>query len=102
MHTSWHVHDSRFNYLATKSGAIIVPSCGFDSLPSDILVYLSNKTIKDTFGPEAGITRSQTFVRIKASLSGGTLATFFTVFEDVPHWVARAAQTDYYLSLSQY
>ncbi|KAF8886011.1 hypothetical protein BD779DRAFT_1532051 [Infundibulicybe gibba] len=35
-----------FDYLATKTHSIIVPACGMDSIPSDLCVYLSNKTLK--------------------------------------------------------
>lgn len=33
---TWLAHDiiPRYNYLASKTGARIVPSCGFDSIPS--------------------------------------------------------------------
>jgi short subunit dehydrogenase-like uncharacterized protein len=36
----------RFDYLATKTGAIIVPSCGIDSIPSDASAFLANKALK--------------------------------------------------------
>ena len=29
-----------------KTGAIIVPSCGLDSIPSDFSAFLGNKTLK--------------------------------------------------------
>lgn len=88
-----------FDHLATNTGAIIVPSCGLDSVPSDLLVLLSNKTLKDTFGSEATIAHSQTFFRLTGGgISGGTLATFFTHLRDVPTSLARAARADYCLS----
>ena len=36
----------RYEYIAAKSGAIIVPSCGLDSIPSDLSAFLGNKTLK--------------------------------------------------------
>jgi hypothetical protein len=36
----------RYEYIATKTGAIIVPSCGMDSVPSDLSVFVGNKTLK--------------------------------------------------------
>ena len=87
-----------FDYLASRSGAIIVPACGFDSLPSDIVVYLANKAAKDNLGPEAGITRSQTFVRWNGAFSGGSLATLYSILEDVPKSIMRESRADYYLS----
>ncbi|CAK5276115.1 unnamed protein product [Mycena citricolor] len=49
-----------FHYSASKTGAIIVPSCGFDSVPADILSYLSARGI-----------------------SGGTIATMVSMLEEV-------------------
>ena len=34
-----------FDYLAGKTGAILVPSGAFDSVPSDLLAYLSARTM---------------------------------------------------------
>ncbi|PAV22974.1 saccharopine dehydrogenase [Pyrrhoderma noxium] len=34
-----------FDYLAAKTGAILVPSGAFDSVPSDLLAYLSARTM---------------------------------------------------------
>lgn len=36
----------RYDYIATKTGAIIVPSCGLESIPSDLSAFLGNKTLK--------------------------------------------------------
>ena len=36
----------RYHYVATKTGAIIVPSCGLDSIPADLSAFLGNKTLK--------------------------------------------------------
>jgi short subunit dehydrogenase-like uncharacterized protein len=36
---------SRFDYTATKTNACIIPSCGMDSIPSDLSVYLSFLTL---------------------------------------------------------
>lgn len=38
--------EDRYDYLATKTGAIIVPSCGMDSIPSDVTAFLANKALK--------------------------------------------------------
>ncbi|KXN89437.1 hypothetical protein AN958_05599 [Leucoagaricus sp. SymC.cos] len=45
--TVWIKHIIKHcDFVASKSGAIIVPSCGYDSIPSDVSAYLSNKTLK--------------------------------------------------------
>ncbi|KAF8624483.1 hypothetical protein AX17_007112 [Amanita inopinata Kibby_2008] len=80
-----------FDYAATKTGAIIVPSCGMDSIPSDISAYLSNRTLKSI--PESSqmdntrnaifATTSTTAYNLKGGISGGTLGTIMTIIEEV-------------------
>ncbi|EPQ55373.1 hypothetical protein GLOTRDRAFT_116281 [Gloeophyllum trabeum ATCC 11539] len=75
----WH-----YDYLATKTGAVIVPACGLDSVPSDIAAFLANKTLKALAGLESTIERTDTAVEVKGTVSGGTLNTIMTVLEEVP------------------
>ncbi|KAI0752779.1 hypothetical protein C8Q80DRAFT_1148186 [Daedaleopsis nitida] len=90
-----------FDVLATETGAVIVPSCGFDSIPADILVYLSNRTLKDALGPQAALGLSQSFYDVVASVSGGSLATLMTEIEKVPRATLVEARSDYALSRVQ-
>ncbi|KAI0800124.1 Saccharopine dehydrogenase-domain-containing protein [Fomes fomentarius] len=76
-----------YDALATKTGAIIVPACGFDSIPADLLVHLSNRTLKNALGPQAQLGLSQTFYDLVGGVSGGSLATLLTgieQFKDIP------------------
>jgi short subunit dehydrogenase-like uncharacterized protein len=59
---------------AQKSGARIVFSCGFDSIPFDLGVYFVQKAAKEKFGKPAPHVRG----RVKAmngEFSGGTIAS---------------------------
>lgn len=65
----------RYDAAAKKSGARIVLSCGFDSIPFDMGVYhLQQHAIKETGSP---VTRVKGRVRkMKGTFSGGTAASF--------------------------
>ncbi|KAF5321959.1 hypothetical protein D9619_001578 [Psilocybe cf. subviscida] len=93
---------NEFDYLATKTGAIIVPSCGFDSVPSDISAYLANKTLK-ALGPDASgeylsIADCTSAVVVKGGVSGGTIASAITAMEQVPRRFSRESMRPYSLS----
>jgi short subunit dehydrogenase-like uncharacterized protein len=55
-----------------------------DSIPSDVSVFLSNKTLKKIAGPDACIENSTTGFRFKGAISGGTLSSAFSAIEDIP------------------
>ena len=60
---------------AKASGARIVFSCGFDSIPFDLGVYFLQQAAKDKLG--TAVTRVKGRVRaMKGTFSGGTLASF--------------------------
>ncbi|KAK0459235.1 Saccharopine dehydrogenase-domain-containing protein [Desarmillaria tabescens] len=81
-----------FDYFATKTGSIIVPTCGMDCIPSDLCVYLASKTLQ---GP---IDNSTTAWHFDGTASGGSLATIFTMIEDVPTAKLRWAMSNHALS----
>ncbi|KAI0697401.1 Saccharopine dehydrogenase-domain-containing protein [Cerioporus squamosus] len=84
-----------YDFMSTKTGAIIIPACGFDSVPADLLVFLSNRTLKNALGPDAQLGLSQTFYSLKGGISGGTLATMMSDIENVPRFKLYEAQRDY-------
>lgn len=90
---------ARCDYLATKTGAIIVPSCGFDSVPSDTAAYLANKTLKSigpsTNGEYLKPDISTSAFSFRGGISGGTIASFMTAVEEVPRNVLRDAGRPY-------
>lgn len=73
-----------YDYLAHKTGAIILPSCGYDSIPSDLSVYLSVKSLKDKLGTNVQIGHSISVHQHKGGVSYGTLSSMYTYFNDVP------------------
>ncbi|KAI8978341.1 Saccharopine dehydrogenase-domain-containing protein [Trametes punicea] len=87
-----------YDYLATKTGAIIVPSCGMDSVPADIMVYLSNQTLKKALGPQTELGLSETFYSMRVTPSGGTIATVLNTYEEAPRIQVEEARRDYALS----
>lgn len=71
------MHDTIANYdaHAKETGARIVHSCGFDSIPFDLGVYFLQDAAKDRFG--AACPRVKGRVRgMKGTFSGGTAASF--------------------------
>lgn len=87
----------RYDYVATKNNAIIIPCCGFDSVPADLLALLANNVLKDTVGPQAELGRSLTVYKMKGGLSGGTFSTIMTITEIPPDEIRRSME-DYSLA----
>lgn len=76
---------------AKKSGARIVNSCGFDSIPSDLGVYFTQQQAKEQFDAACTVIN----MRVKAAkggLSGGTIASMATIFEEVGKDKSRRKQ----------
>ncbi|KAF8749770.1 Saccharopine dehydrogenase NADP binding domain [Rhizoctonia solani] len=71
-----------YDYLAHKNRACIVPCSGYDSIPSDIAAYLSVQTLeRQLSGKSTYLSYSSNSI---LSVSGGTAATLFSFFEEVP------------------
>ncbi|WP_201526217.1 saccharopine dehydrogenase family protein [Psychrobacter frigidicola] len=76
---------------AQKSGARIVNSCGFDSIPSDLGVYFTQQQAEAQFDKACEVVN----MRVKAAkggLSGGTIASMATIFAEVGQDKARRRQ----------
>ena len=72
----------KYNRDAKQSGARIVNSCGFDSIPSDLGVYFTQQQAKAHLGDTCTVIN----MRVKAAkggLSGGTIASMATIFAEV-------------------
>ena len=82
--------EQRYDYLAHKNNAILIPCCGFDSVPADVVVYLANKTAKSVLGPAAYIEESISLYQLKGGPSGGSLATVISSIEEIPKAAAEA------------
>jgi short subunit dehydrogenase-like uncharacterized protein len=72
----------RHHARAAADGTRIVPSCGFDSVPSDIGTLLVVQHLQRTFGVPC--ERVNAFFRLSGGLNGGTLATTLGLFEAAP------------------
>jgi len=87
-----------YDYAATKTGSIIIPCSGFDSIPSDVSAYLANKTLKAVVGLDTAIDNSTSAWDVRGAVSGGTLGTAAASMEEVPKAKLEASMKDYSLS----
>ena len=81
----------KYQDSAKQSGARIVNSCGFDSIPSDLGVYFTQTKAEEKFGEACDVIH----MRVKAAkggLSGGTIASMATIFEEVGKDKSRRKQ----------
>lgn len=71
----------RFQELANSTGARIVHSCGFDSVPSDLGAFvLSEKVHADGAGDLGDTTL---YMAMKGGFSGGTIASAMTQLDEI-------------------
>ena len=81
----------KYQDTAKQSGARIVNSCGFDSIPSDLGVYFTQTRAEEKFGEACNVIH----MRVKAAkggISGGTIASMATIFEEAGEDKARRKQ----------
>ncbi|MGP9688583.1 saccharopine dehydrogenase family protein [Psychrobacter sp. AOP22-C1-C5] len=81
----------KYQDTAKQTGARIVNSCGFDSIPSDLGVYFTQTKAEEKFGETCNVIH----MRVKAAkggLSGGTIASMATIFEEVGQDPSRRKQ----------
>jgi short subunit dehydrogenase-like uncharacterized protein len=67
---------------AKTTGARIVNSCGFDSLPSDLGVYFIQQHAKQKFGESCSSIKMRV-KNMKGAASGGTVASMTNIFKEV-------------------
>lgn len=88
--------------LASHTGAIIVPSCGLDSIPADLTAFLSVRSLQKHLEarqrPWPGAALSLTGYDMPLSPSGGTLDTMAVSLTAVPREVLRQSMRPYALS----
>eukprot|EP01111_Echinosteliopsis_oligospora_P010450 TRINITY_DN3249_c0_g1_i1.p1 TRINITY_DN3249_c0_g1~~TRINITY_DN3249_c0_g1_i1.p1 ORF type:complete len:384 (-),score=112.24 TRINITY_DN3249_c0_g1_i1:10-1161(-) len=66
---------------AKSTNARIVPSCGFDSIPSDIGAYFLAKNIREKFGTPVKSIRN--IVEVTGGISGGTISSGIGAIEEM-------------------
>lgn len=67
-------------------------------MPSDLSVYLANKTLKTLVGPDTMIDESTSAFDVLWGASGGSIATLLSSLEDVPKLKRAMARTNFVLS----
>jgi len=77
----------KYHQAAQKSGALIVPMSGYDSIPSDLGVLFAVNAVRERF--EQSTRRCQTVAEMQGALSGGTLATGIEMGRDFPEHAKR-------------
>jgi len=83
--------------MAFKTNALIIPACGFDSIPPDIAVFVANRYVKVVLGSEASIEDSVTAYDVKGGFSGGSTDFIMSLVEDVPSQAYTRSVRDYAL-----
>jgi len=66
--------------MAKQSGAKIVHSCGFDSVPSDMGTYYTQQQAQQRMGKPLNSLRYQ-LIKAKGGVSGGTIASMMNIVE---------------------
>jgi saccharopine dehydrogenase (NAD+, L-glutamate forming) len=77
----------KYHARAVETGARLVHSCGFDSIPTDLGVLYTMREL----GPQTGPVRVSGFIRAKGTFSGGTLASAMAAMSR-PKPMARTAK----------
>ena len=86
----------RYHDEAVQTGALIVHSCGFDSIPADLGTKLVQSYAIDHFGEPCDVVRIY-FDGGRGGVSGGTLSSLSAVFEAASRDpIAREALTNPY------
>ena len=63
---------------------LIIPACGFDSIPPDAAGYVPNRYVKLALRPETSIEDSATTYDVREGFSGGSTDSIMSFVEDVP------------------
>ena len=71
----------RFQDEATESGARLVPSCGFDSIPSDIGVYAVQRETRARHGAPSPYVKGRV-AGASGGASGGTIASAMEMLDE--------------------
>ncbi|KPM33979.1 hypothetical protein AK830_g12592 [Neonectria ditissima] len=71
---------AKYHATAQGTGAIMIPSCGFDSVPSDLSAFAVVDHIRTKFSSQTARVDSSLH-EIKGSLSGGTMRSIIAAFD---------------------
>jgi len=68
----------KYQEQAKKSGARLIPFCGFDSVPADLTTFLALETARKN---HLHLDELHLYYQIKGGFNGGSLATLFNMAE---------------------
>jgi short subunit dehydrogenase-like uncharacterized protein len=77
----------RHHATAAREGTRIVPCCGFDSVPSDLGVFLAVQRLRQ--GASLPCRRALTYFRMSGGLNGGTATTVTRLYDTGQGALAR-------------
>jgi len=78
--------------------AIIVHSCGFDSIPSDLGAFLAVKYLREKVGAEVKVGKVRSSFKVKDTMSGGTFASALDLLEMPRNVLSELSSNPYILS----
>ncbi|KIO28863.1 hypothetical protein M407DRAFT_21940 [Tulasnella calospora MUT 4182] len=90
----------QYDFLATKTGSILIPASGFDSVPSDLSAFYGVSALRRVYGSDVQAGKSTSAFAVRGqSISGGTAATMLDIFGGgIPAWVRRRLRDPWLLS----
>lgn len=91
---------SKLSDKAKQSKAIIVLSCGFDSVPSDLATMIAARELKQIAGKDASVGRVTSGFSAQGGVGGATIASLLGNYDEgLP--ALRKAMSCYFLSPSE-
>jgi short subunit dehydrogenase-like uncharacterized protein len=82
--------------MAFKTNALVIPACGFDSIPPDIAVFVANRYVKAVLGSDTSIEDSTTAYDVEGGFCGGLIHSIMSFVEDPGKTLIKSA-ADYVL-----
>lgn len=73
---------SKLESQARESKTIVVHSCGYDSVPSDLNAMLAVRELKKVAGPDVKVGRVTSGATAKGGVSGGTIASMLNMYDE--------------------
>lgn len=73
---------SKLESQARENKTIIIHSCGYDSVPSDLNAMLAVRELKQVAGPDVKVARVVSAAQAKGGVSGGTIASLLNIYDE--------------------
>ncbi|KAF9784330.1 Saccharopine dehydrogenase-domain-containing protein [Thelephora terrestris] len=82
---------AKYDFMAFKTNALVIPACGFDSIPPDIAVFVANRYVKAVLGSDTSIEDSTTAYDVEGGFSGGLIHSIMSFVEDPGKTLIKSA-----------